>query len=142
VLEKEGAEHRLEERCEHVPVAGEALDLVLAEIDDAVLAEPVAEIELPGDDRATRARDDVRADLREPPFREVGVAGVELVRDRELEDAVAEELEALVRVRAVFGPRRMGERDGRPFGRQRVDQRRKRAVTGASRRSRRPGRQS
>ena len=43
------------------------------------------------------ARDDVRAHLREPPLREVGMPRVERVRDRELEDAVAEELEPLVR---------------------------------------------
>ena len=36
--------------------------------------------------------------LRELPLREVGVARVERVRDRELEHAVAEELEPLVRL--------------------------------------------
>ena len=64
----------------------------------------------------------MRADLREPPLRELGVARVELVRDRELEHAVAEELEALVRLRPLGRPRRVRERDRRPFGRKRVDQ--------------------
>src|SRR5947208_15968392 len=39
----------------------------------------------------------MRADLREPSFAEVGVALVELARDCELQHAVAEELEPLVR---------------------------------------------
>jgi len=46
------------------------------------------------------------------------------VRDRELEHAVAEELEPLVRLCPVGRPRCVGERDRRPIGRERVDQRR------------------
>jgi hypothetical protein len=38
----------------------------------------------------------VRANLRQPPFRKVHIALVESACDRELEDAVAKELEALV----------------------------------------------
>ena len=53
---------------------------------------------------------DVRAHLREPPLGEVGVARVKLVRDRELEHAVAEKLEPLVGLRPVQRPRRVGER--------------------------------
>jgi hypothetical protein len=47
------------------------------------------------------------------------------VRDRELEDAVAEELEPFVRRRALNRPRRVGERDRRTLRGERVDQRRK-----------------
>jgi hypothetical protein len=46
----------------------------------------------------------VGADLREAPFGEVGVPIVELVRDRELEHAVAEELQTLVGGRPVDRP--------------------------------------
>jgi hypothetical protein len=126
VFEEERAEDRLEERREHVPVLRKPFDLLGLEVAGAVLAEPPAEVELTRNDGTARARDDVRADLREPPFGEPGVAVVELVRDRELEDAVAEELEPLVRLDPVAGPRRMRERNCRPFGRQRVDQRRER----------------
>ena len=128
VLEEERAERRLEQRREHVAVLREPLELVgLKAVAPARRA--AAEVELARDDRAARARDDVRADLREPPLREVGVARVELVRDRELEHAVAEELEPLVRLRPVGRPRRVRERDRRPLGRQRVDQRRELSVT-------------
>jgi hypothetical protein len=104
VLEEERAEHRLEQRCEDVAVLRQALELVGLQVDDAVRAEPAAEVELARDDGAARARDDVRADLREAAFRELGVPVVQLVRDRELEDAVAEELEPLVRRRALGRP--------------------------------------
>jgi hypothetical protein len=46
----------------------------------------------------------VRADLREPPFRRVLEAIEDGTRDGELEDAVAEELEALVGLRPDLGP--------------------------------------
>ena len=146
VLEEERAEHGLEERREDVAVLREPLDLVGLEL-AALRGELRAEVELARHDRTARPRDDVRADLREPPLREIGVARVELVCDRELEHAVPEELEPLVRLRPVDRPRRVGERDRRPFGRERVDQRREILVsdvvaTGASRRSRRPGRRS
>jgi len=67
----------------------------------------VAEIELPRDNGTARPRDDVRADLRQPPLGEVGIALVQLARDRKLEDAVAEKLETLVRGGALARPRRM-----------------------------------
>ena len=51
----------------------------------------------------------MRADLREPPLGGVGEAVVQRPRDRELQHAVAEELEALVRRLAVRRPRRVGE---------------------------------
>ena len=103
--------------------------------------------------RATRgaalARDDVRADLRQPALGGIRVAVVELLGDRQLEHAVAEELQPLVRRRAVGRPRRVREDVLDPLARKRVDQapelRRvagRRRVTGASRRSRRPARRS
>jgi hypothetical protein len=52
----------------------------------------------------------VRADLREPALGQIGKTVVQSPGDRELEHAVAEELEALVRLRAVGRPRRVCER--------------------------------
>jgi hypothetical protein len=51
----------------------------------------------------------VRADLREPPLRGVPEAVENRPGDRELEDAVAQELEPLVGGRSVVGPRGVGE---------------------------------
>jgi hypothetical protein len=64
------------------------------------------------------------------------VALVQSAGDRQLEDAVTEELEALVRRRAVWGPGGVREDVVEPLGRQRVDQPAKltagrRAATGA-----------
>jgi hypothetical protein len=47
---------------------------------------------------------------------------VERMRDRELEDAVAEELESLVRGAALARPRRVGEDGLRQLRRERLDQ--------------------
>jgi len=113
----------IEQRREDVAVVGEPCGLVGREV-GRVLGERRAEVELLRDDRAARTRDDVGAHLREPALGEVRVRLVERVRDRQLEHAVAQELEPLVRLRPVRSPRRMRERDGRPIGRQRVDQRR------------------
>ena len=87
-----------------------------------VVEEPLAEPELLRDGRAALARDDVRPDLREPPLGGCAEAVEHGARDRELEDAVAEELEPLVRRRAVLGPRRMREHLLEPVGRQLRDQ--------------------
>ncbi len=46
----------------------------------------------------------MRANLRETPFGRAVEPVVDRARDRELEDAVAEELQALVRVGAIVGP--------------------------------------
>jgi hypothetical protein len=48
-------------------------------------------------------------DLGQTTFRSVWKTIEHRPRDRELEHAVAEELEPLVRLRAVFRPRRVGE---------------------------------
>jgi hypothetical protein len=146
VLEEERAERRFEQRGEHILVLRKPFELLGLEA-VVVLDESRAELELTGDDGAARTRDDVRADLREPSLREVGVARVELVCDGQLEDAVAEKLQPLVRLDPLGRPRGVRERGRRPLGRQRVDQRRelstvRLAATGATRRSRQPGRQS
>jgi hypothetical protein len=64
----------------------------------------------------------VRANLGEAALGEVGEALVEGTRDGELEDAVAEELEALVGRGPVGGPRGMREDGLEALRRQRVDQ--------------------
>ena len=122
VLEEERGERRLEQRGEHVAVPREPLQLLVRRTPPRALDEPPAEPELARDHRAARARDDVRADLRQPPSENSGIALVELPRDRELEDAVAEELEPLVRGRAVRRPRRVGEDVIEPRRRERLDQ--------------------
>ena len=58
------------------------------------------------------------------------MAGVERVRDGELEDAVAEELEPLVRRAALAGPRRVCEDRLRQLRLERVDQLRKVGIRG------------
>ena len=95
VFEEQRAERRLEERGEDVPVPREPVELLGRRV-GGMLREPRAEVELTRDDGAARPRDDVRADLRQPPLGEVGEPRIDLVRDRELEDAVAQELEPLV----------------------------------------------
>ena len=64
----------------------------------------------------------MRADLGEPALGEVGEAVVQSLRDRELEHAVAEELEALVRRRAVRRPGGVREDGLEPLDRQRLQQ--------------------
>jgi hypothetical protein len=51
----------------------------------------------------------VRTDPGQVAFRPVGESPVQLVGDRQPEDAVAEELETLVRVRPIVYPRGMRE---------------------------------
>jgi hypothetical protein len=58
------------------------------------------------------------------------VAGVERVCDRELENAVAEELEPLVRGATVARPRRVGEDRPGELRRKLVDQLREVAIRG------------
>ncbi len=64
----------------------------------------------------------MRADLREAPFGGVLEPIEDRARDRELEDAVSEELEALVGLGAYLGPRRVGENLLEPLGRELADQ--------------------
>jgi len=58
------------------------------------------------------------------------VARVESVRDGQLEDAVAEKLEPLVRGATLARPRRMGEDGLRQLRRERVDQLREVGIRG------------
>ena len=58
------------------------------------------------------------------------MAHEERMRDRELEDAVAEELEPLVRLATLARPGRVGEDVLRQLRRERVDQLRKVGVRG------------
>ena len=64
----------------------------------------------------------MRADLREPALGRVRIALVQRARDRELQDAVAEELEPLVRRRAVGRPGGVRQDVVEAFGRERVDE--------------------
>jgi hypothetical protein len=66
----------------------------------------------------------MRPNLRQPALRQFRIPVVERPRYGELEDAVAEELEPLVRVGAVGGPRGMGKRVLDQLRRELVDQRR------------------
>jgi hypothetical protein len=64
----------------------------------------------------------VRADLGQPPFGGSGEAVEDRARDRELEDAVAQELETFVRVGPVLDPRGVREDLLEPLGRELRDQ--------------------
>jgi len=108
VLEIDGGDRSLEHRCEHIATPRDPLELVGRHVPREV-EETIAEAELLGDGRTALARDHVRADLGQPPFRGIAEAVEDRPCDRELEDAVAEKLEPLVRLRAVFCPRRVGE---------------------------------
>jgi hypothetical protein len=121
VLEEEGRERRLEQRGEDVLVPDEPVELLVGQR-PAPRCEPRREVELAGDRGAALPRDDVRADLREPALGELRVAEIQLAGDRELEDAVAEELEPLVRRGAIGRPGRVGEDVLEPLLRERLDQ--------------------
>ena len=103
VLEVDRRDSGLEHRGEDVPAARDPLQLVLRCL-ARVVEEPLAEPELLRHRGAALSRHDVGADLREAPFRGIGEAIEHRPRDRELEDAVAEELQPLVRRRTIFRP--------------------------------------
>src|SRR5579862_851685 len=95
VLQEERAERRLEHGADHARGRCQP-GRVLGRRFGGMRREPGAEAELLGHRGARRARDDMGPRLGQPPFGEVGMPLVERVRDRELEDAVAEEFEPLV----------------------------------------------
>jgi hypothetical protein len=64
----------------------------------------------------------MRTDLREPPLRGFGEAVEDGARDRELEDAVAQELEPFVRGCTIVGPGRVREDLREPGCRKLCDQ--------------------
>jgi hypothetical protein len=72
----------------------------------------------------------MRARLGQPPFLEVGMAFEQRMADGELENAVAEELEPLVRLSPLDRPGRVGEDGLRQLRRERVDQLREVGVRG------------
>src|SRR6266480_2489515 len=130
VLEEDRTERRLDHRREHVAVAREPFELLLRLGGSRVRDETLPEAELARHHRARRTRDDMRANLGELPLGEVGMAHVERVRDGELEHAVAEELEPLVRLATLARPRGVGEDVLRQLRRERVDQLREVGVGG------------
>ena len=142
VLEVERAEAGLDQSREDVAIGGEPEQLVAVDL-AGVPGEQLPEAELAPDDGAAVPRDDVRADLRQGPLRLVREALVEVLGDREAEDAVAEKLEALVGVRPATRPGSVREGVVKALGRKRLDQVEQRAprglATGATRCSRLPG---
>jgi hypothetical protein len=145
VLEEQRRQRRFQQCGEDVAVLRETLQLVGRDVGPAI-EQPLPEVELASDDCAAGARDDVRADLRQAPFRVRRIPLVQRVGDGELEDAVAEELEPLVRDRALGRPRGVRVDLICAVRWQRFDEAleslvcpRLRAI-GARRRSRRPGR--
>jgi hypothetical protein len=122
VLQEERCQSCLEERRQDVAVPREPAELLLGNDRLALLDETAPEAELPGDDGATRPGDDVRANLRQPALGEFRVPLVERSRNRQLEDAVTEKLQPLVRRCAVGRPRRVRERVVGSLRRQLVDQ--------------------
>jgi hypothetical protein len=147
MLEEERGQCGLQQRREDVAVMGEPVELVVRDVRTA-LGEPLPELELTGDDGATGTGDDVGADLREPSLAEIRIALVQLARDRELEDAVAQELQPLVGRGPLARPGRVRVDLLRPLVGQLLDQLCElgdvpaRCATGVTRRSRRPGRRS
>jgi hypothetical protein len=121
VLEVESPETSLDERREDVPVGGEPADLGALAL-RGVLAEPLSQREPLPDDGAALARNDMGADLCEMSLLVRRKALVELTRDREPENAVPQELEALVGFGAVSCPRGMGERLSEALRGQLLDQ--------------------
>jgi hypothetical protein len=140
VLEEERRERRFQQRGEDVAIPREPVELVSRDDAGALRDQPRPEVELPSDNGTARPRNDVRADLRQPALGQVRIAVVEGPRNGELEDAVAQEFEPLVRIRALGRPRRVGERVVDQRCRELVDQGRKSsgfprlgaAVTGAT----------
>ena len=147
VLEVDGRDRGLQQRGEHVPAQRDAVELGPRDVLRAC-DEHRAEVERAGHRGAALPRDDVRPDLRETPLGRIGEAVVERPCYRELEDRVAEELETLVRGRAVRRPGRVREDLVAGVGGKGVDQARERLalplahLTDARRRSRRPDRRS
>ena len=108
VLEIKGCDRSLEQRREDVPAPRDPLELVRRDV-ACTVRHLRSEAELLRHRGAALPRDDVRPDLREPSLRGVGEAVEDGASDRELEHAVAEELEPLVRRRAIVRPRGVGQ---------------------------------
>jgi hypothetical protein len=122
VLEVERTQARLHQSGEDVAVDREPPELLRVALAATVREQPPAEVEAPADDGTALPRDDVGAELGEPPFLGVREALVELLRDGQAEDAVPEKLEPLVGIRPVRRPRGMRERVAESLRGQGVDQ--------------------
>jgi hypothetical protein len=122
VLGEQRAERGFEQRREDVAVADEPVELVLGENLGAALEEPATEVQLARHDRTALARDDVRANLRQASLGEVRMILEKRPCDRQLEHAVTEELEPLVRECPVGRPGRVSEDGVGSPSRQLVDQ--------------------
>ena len=120
-LEVDGRDRGLEHGGKHVPAPRDALELVLRDR-AGVVEELLAEPELLRNRRAALPRDDMRTDLREATLRGCAEPVEHRSRDRELENAVAQELEPLVGLGAVLRPGRVREHLREPFGRQLRDE--------------------
>ena len=127
VLQEERPQSRFEQRGEDVAIARQPLELLRRNDALTPVREPSAQTELARYDRAARAGDDMRPNLRQPALRKIRKPLEERVCDGELEDAVPEKLEPLVGGRPVGRPRGVRERIGRPLRGQLVDQPRKTA---------------
>ena len=121
VLEVDGRDRRLEHGGQHVATSRDPLELVGRNL-SRVGKKALPESQLLGHAGATLPRDDVGTDLGEAPFRSICEAVEHRSSDRKLEHAVAEELEPLVRLRALFGPGCVGEDLPETIGRKLVDQ--------------------
>jgi hypothetical protein len=146
VLEIERSKAGLDESGEHVSVDGKSLQLLRVALLAGLFEQALPEVEPPADDCTALAGDDVSADLRELALLRLRKAVVELLRDRETQDAVAEELEPLVGIGAVRRPGGVRERIPEALRRERVDEfeegfvgaRRAAPATGGTRCSRQP----
>ena len=108
MLEVERGDRSLENRREDVAAARDALELVASDM-SCVVQETISERELLSHNGTGLPRHDVRADFREAAFRGVAETVEDGTRDCELENAVPEELEALVRLGSVLRPGRVSE---------------------------------
>ena len=95
VLQVDGGDGRLEQRRQNVAATRDPVELRRRNI-LCLLEQELRQVELLRDAGTAMPRDDVRSDLREASFRRVGEPVVQRPRNRELEDGVAEELEALI----------------------------------------------
>ena len=116
VLEVDGGEHRLHQRGHDVRAAAQIVG------DLALLLQAPVEPDLGGDDGARTPGDDVRANLRKLPLRELRVPVVQRACDDEAEHAVPEELEPLVGLDSVVRLRGVAEDLLEPLRREPVDQ--------------------
>jgi hypothetical protein len=120
--EEERADRGFDHRGEDVAALGDV---------GSLWPQTLVQPQLLGDCGAALPGDDLRPQLRELTLRELLEALVERPRDRELEDAVPQELEPLVGLEPLVRLRRMREDARAEVGRQAVDQLLELCATGA-----------